>query len=710
MADISTMSLQEELVQLRQQLHNLEAERLDLLVALEQSQRTFKQGFELSRQVFESMSGLLLVVDVAGNCVMSNPALNQLLGSEDLVGHEAANFFLDSQELNRCLHSLAKHKALRDYMLTFKSLQSGRATFDVICNINLLQDWLNENTVSDTDGISGYIFTGQLASEIRATNVATVEANRRLALLNLITDRIRSSLDLNKVLETVVTELGRLMGLDRCLIIELDDTSFSQNQTGQVTYAYFHPNMGVEFISNADNKVNVSIPLTHPSLAHALETGQPVVVSDVEKFYASPIDVHYPASTVSTVAARSIMVLPVVFGSKSIALLTLAFINSQHDWTVGETELAQEVAERAAGAITNAHLFAQVMAEREHNLAILNSMGEGVVTLDYEGRVRSLNPVAERLLNLDASHLVGKLAVEVLPFQPPLHTTGQLEQRYEYGEQVLSVATTPLFDPNGTTLGTVSVLRDITEAARIERIKDEFITLASHEMRTPLTSLTGALDFLAEPDFGNLNETQEEFLQVARTNNARLTRLFNSIMDITVIKSGLIRLDLGPVHLQQAFDRAMQGGLDQAFAEKALHLKVDFSKGPELVEADAARLVQILENLLSNACKFTPNTGTVEVFSESVSPTEVRIVVADTGIGLSAEALRHLFEKFFRVDNSLTRETGGTGLGLLVTKSLVELHGGSLEVSSELGVGSRFSFTLPCHPNPSKKDLSNLSK
>jgi PAS domain S-box-containing protein len=645
------------------------------------------------------MSGLLLVVDVAGNCVMSNPALNQLLGSEDLVGHEAANFFLDPQELNRCLHSLAKHKALRDYMLTFKSLQPGRATFDVICNINLLQDWLNENTVSDTDGISGYIFTGQLASEIRATNVATVEANRRLALLNLITDRIRSSLDLNKVLETVVTELGRLMGLDRCLIIELDDTSFSQNQTGQVTYAYFHPNMGVEFISNADNKVNVSIPLTHPSLAHALQTGQPVVVSDVEKFYASPIDVHYPASTV---AARSIMVLPVVFGSKSIALLTLAFINSQHDWTVGEIELAQEVAERAAGAITNAHLFAQVMAEREHNLAILNSMGEGVVTLDYEGRVRSLNPVAERLLNLDASQLVGKRAIEVLPFQPPLHTTGQLEQRYEYSEQVLSVATTPLFDPNGTTLGTVSVLRDITEAARIERIKDEFITLASHEMRTPLTSLTGALDFLAEPDFGSLNETQQEFLQVARTNNARLTHLFNSIMDITVIKSGLIRLDLGPVHLQQAFDRAMQGSLEQAFAEKALHLKVDFSNGPEVVEADAARLVQILENLLSNACKFTPNNGIVKVFSEAASPTEVRIVVADTGIGLSAEALRHLFEKFFRVDNSLTRETGGTGLGLLVTKSLVELHGGSLEVSSELGVGSRFSFTLPCLNNPSK--------
>lgn len=680
--DLTLDQASDELIRLKQQLRDLQEERLDLLALLEQTQRTVKQGFELSLKIFDSMPGLLLVIDSSGSCSMTNPALNQLLGSPVVVGRPAAELFLNPEELERCVASLQKHKALRDYILTLKPLDPKLPAFDVIFNINQLQDWLNEEQLGEfgANQVLGFVFTGQLASEVRSSNVLTVEANRRLALLNLISDRIRSSLDLSKVLESVVTELSKLLGLDRCLLIELENDVNLQG--GFVTQQYIKP--GIEPL-----KSRVITDLGYPAFKAAISTGQPVIVDDTINTYGPDENDHYPEMMPPS---RSLLVLPVVFSNQRIALLTLAFVNSQHNWTPGEIELAVEVAERAAGAITNARLFAEVMAERQHNSAILNSMGEGVVTLDSEGRVRLINPVAERLLDIQADLVIGELAFDVLPFLPNEQAVGKTEQRFEYNEQIIGVATTPLLDEGGESVGTVSVLRDVTEAARLERLKDEFITLASHEMRTPLTAITAALDLLTEEDLGPLSSLQQEFLQVARSNNLRLNSMLNSILDISSIESGRASLDLGPVLLQEVVTSAVSGPLKEALKSKDLTLRVNLTGA---VKADASRMVQIVENLLSNACKFTPNGGLIEVYSESCNNDQVRVTVTDSGIGMSEEERRRLFEKFYRVDNSLTRETSGSGLGLSVTKSLIELHGGRLEVASIPGNGSCFSFTLP---------------
>lgn len=679
-SQVNLQEYQNEINRLQQQVQTLQQERLELSAALEQTQRVFRQGFELTRKIFDAMPGLLLVMDEAGICITANPAIENLLcvpvGS--LKNRPIADFFQSFDEFQRCLASLNQRKALRDCILTLKPVSAAQAPFDVIFNINPLLDW-SQPIEEGSSSLVAYVFTGQLASEAHYSNIVTAEVNRRLALLNLVSDRIRSPLDLNEVLQTIVAELGKLLNLDYCFLVEAENVLTEDVSQGRVMYQYTR--FGLEVA-----KGHSLLGFSHPAIETSLKTGQAVVIDDTLQLTNESLD---------TLPARSILILPITFGKKCQALLTLAHATDLHSWTASEIELTQEVAERAAGAITNARLFAQVVAERKYNSAILNSMGEGVITLDSEGRIRSLNPTAAALLQVDIGQVTGELASEILPFQLAARTNQETTHRYLHAKRIIEVTTTSLVNEAGESIGTVSLLRDLTELARIENIKDDFITLASHEMRTPLTSLTGALDLLAEADLGPLNETQQEFLQLARANNQRLNHLLNAIIDITTIQSGRAKLDIGPLRLSEAIDRAMDNGLEQAFSSKDIRLKLDLNSGCNLIRGDAARVVQIFENLLSNACKFTPKGGFVEISAEPSGAWGVRVTVSDNGIGMSEQERRHLFEKFYRADNSLTREENGSGLGLLITKSLVELHGGQLEVISVPGLGSNFIFTLP---------------
>lgn len=667
-----------EISRLQQQVAALQQERLELSAALEQTQRVFRQGFDLTKKIFDSMPGLLLVVDEAGICITSNPALDYLLGVPvgSLKNRSVAELFFGGDEFQQCLIALNQRKALRDYVLTLKPANATKTPFDVIFNINPLHDW--SQPLDGGSSLVAYVFTGQLASEAHYSNIVTAETNRRLALLNLVSDRIRSTLDLNEVLQTIVSELGKLLGLDYCLLVEAENVLTEELNQGRVMYQYTDSDLDVATGQRL-------LGFSHPAIEESLKTGQAVIIDDT---------LQLNNSSLAASPARSILILPITFGKKCQALLALVYIDL-HSWTAPEIELAQEVAERAAGAITNARLFAEVVAERKYNAAILNSMGEGVITIDSEGRIRSLNPAAASLLQLDAAQATGEIADNILPFELAAKINQQTTHRYLHAKRIVEVTTTALVDEAANSIGTVSLLRDLTELARIENMKDEFITLASHEMRTPLTSLTGALDLLAEADLGPLNEVQQEFLQLARTNNQRLNHLLNAIIDITTIQSGRAKLDVGPLRLSEAIDRAIEGGLEQSLNAKDIRLRLNIASGCNLVRGDAGRVIQIFENLLSNACKFTPKGGFVEISAEPSSAWEVRITVSDSGIGISEQERRHLFEKFYRVDNSLTREEGGSGLGLLITKSLIELHGGQLEVVSVPGLGSNFSFTLP---------------
>jgi signal transduction histidine kinase len=241
-------------------------------------------------------------------------------------------------------------------------------------------------------------------------------------------------------------------------------------------------------------------------------------------------------------------------------------------------------------------------------------------------------------------------------------------------------------------LGVVTVLRDMTREVEADRAKTEFISTVSHELRTPMTSIKGYADFLAQGAVGPLQQQQKHFLDVIRRNADRLSLLINDLLDISRIESGKVRLDLKETELSQLIDQAVESMLIAA-QNKGLYLNCTTLPNLPPVMADWDRLTQVLTNLLGNAINYT-ETGSVHV-SVKAEGEKVWTEIKDTGIGISAEVLPFIYDRFYRGDDSAVQSNSGTGLGLSIVKAIVEMHGGELLVESEPNLGSTFTFVLP---------------
>jgi signal transduction histidine kinase len=228
-----------------------------------------------------------------------------------------------------------------------------------------------------------------------------------------------------------------------------------------------------------------------------------------------------------------------------------------------------------------------------------------------------------------------------------------------------------------------------------ERTKElqSFIAAVYHELSTPLTAIRGYTSLLLDGRAGDLTEKQSSSLQIVRRNIQRLMRLVTDLSDVSRLDDGRLTIHPEPVHLQEAVEETLKS-LASAIEDKDLQVDVDLSPETRTVEGDPQRVVQILTNLVSNACRYTLVGGRITIASSRIDGVAA-MTVQDTGIGIRKEELDRIFERFYRSDDPLVRDQAGTGLGLSITKSLVELHGGQLWVKSEVGKGSTFGFTLP---------------
>jgi signal transduction histidine kinase/CheY-like chemotaxis protein len=257
----------------------------------------------------------------------------------------------------------------------------------------------------------------------------------------------------------------------------------------------------------------------------------------------------------------------------------------------------------------------------------------------------------------------------------------------------LELSSAPVRGGDGEPMGQLVAFRDVTRERAVDRMKTEFVSLVSHELRTPLTSIKGYVDLLLDGEVGELEPDQKEFLAIVRGNAQRLVSLINDLLDISRIESGKVELHRASIDMARLIEgvaMAMRPQLDG----KRQRLVLALPDPMPVVRGDADRVAQILTNLISNAHKYSPAGSAIRVAAERQG-NQVRIDVQDNGIGLSADEQAHLFTKFFRAENRTTREVGGTGLGLVITRSLVEMHGGTMEVVSAPGKGATFSFTLP---------------
>jgi signal transduction histidine kinase len=232
------------------------------------------------------------------------------------------------------------------------------------------------------------------------------------------------------------------------------------------------------------------------------------------------------------------------------------------------------------------------------------------------------------------------------------------------------------------------------ELQEIDRLKDELVQNVSHELRTPLTFIKGYVELLMEQEMGPLTETQREALSIVTEKTNALTRLVSDIIFLQQVERE--SLDLAPHNMRDVASLALHScEIASGSAGITLRLEAPPDLNPILIDRD--RISQVFDNLLGNAIKFSPRGGTITIAVEDFGD-RLRMSVADTGVGIPADKLIKIFDRFYQVDGSATRRFGGAGLGLAIAKRIVEAHGGEIWVESTVGIGSKFSFTLPKVP------------
>ncbi len=364
-----------------------------------------------------------------------------------------------------------------------------------------------------------------------------------------------------------------------------------------------------------------------------------------------------------------------------------------------------EEVRRLAAALNrmNDALRGRVIAEasaREHLETVMAGMLDGVVAVDARERVLLMNRAAADLLGQDAPLATADLLWERVRF-PALERSlrealaGARPERVDApapgtGGRTLEIAVGPLASG-----GAVAILRDVSEVRRLERMRMDFVANVSHELRTPLASLRGALETLADP--GEDPAARARFLEIAERNAGRLQALVSDLLDLSAIEAEEDRMPLDTVDFHGIL-RAAVGALAGVALERRVALVLEPPpEAPVLVGAHSRRLEQALSNLVENAVKYTPAGGRVVV--RLFRRGDVAVAeVEDTGVGIPAAALPRIFERFYRVDPSRSREMGGTGLGLAIVKHVVRAHRGQVEVRSAEGGGTLFSVLLPVRP------------
>jgi len=335
---------------------------------------------------------------------------------------------------------------------------------------------------------------------------------------------------------------------------------------------------------------------------------------------------------------------------------------------------------------------------------ILESLDDGVIAQDQQGRVQLFNSAAERLFDLPRSEVLGRPLVEAIREYglaealeaAAVQGAGQTRsvRLMRPVERELQIRSAPLRRADGELAGAVAVLRDVTEMRRLEQVRTEFVANVSHELRTPLTALKGFIETLLD---GAMDDpaTARRFLEIVRRETDRLVSLINDLLDLSRLESPHLEVELVPVNLS-----LLAAECAELFRQRAESRSIDLSVQcpPALwVMGNESLLRQVLINLVDNAVKYTPEGGRVWISGDREGAW-VELAVADTGPGIPGRALNRVFERFYRVDKARSRAMGGTGLGLSIVRHAVERQGGRIWVESAPGEGSTFRVRLRAAP------------
>jgi two-component system phosphate regulon sensor histidine kinase PhoR len=387
--------------------------------------------------------------------------------------------------------------------------------------------------------------------------------------------------------------------------------------------------------------------------------------------------------------------------------LVLVFNHKTHDFSDDDLRVLAVMARQLTVVISDASTYLRFSEEKEQLHATLLSLGVALVMVDVSGHISLINDAASRLLGKAAT--IGTSFQDVIENEEILKLLKTAVYNGEEQQQEIEItlpgSQNALILQTQTALvrsqsvhfprviGAVAVFNDITEIRNLERLKTSFVSAVSHELRTPLTAIKGFVSTLLQ-DHENYfdNQTRSEFYEIIDNECDRLKRLIDDLLSVSRIEAGK------SLEMRSASFSPLKVGIRVVRAHKAFakqnQLILDAPKELPTIIGDADKLEQILNNLLSNAIKYSPQGGEIRLIMRAENG-QLKISVKDHGIGIPADKLERIFDKFERVDNSDTRRTGGTGIGLFLVKHLVAQHGGKVWAESKLGEGSTFHFEMP---------------
>jgi PAS domain S-box-containing protein len=346
--------------------------------------------------------------------------------------------------------------------------------------------------------------------------------------------------------------------------------------------------------------------------------------------------------------------------------------------------------------------FKRVEVEKKNTEAVVKSIAEGLVVVNAKGEVLLMNPAAEKLLGVQSEKKLGKSITDgvgseyMVSLAREVEGTGEKVVEYtskdENVKKTIRQSSAVIQDEDGRTVGMVNVLTDITKQKELDEVKKTFISNVTHELRTPIVAMSKAIEILLDKKGPPLNDMQQNFLGIVHRNLQHLSRLVEDLLDIAKIDSGKMRLKFGPGRVDKLVSDACEAlGTWANSKEIALERQIDKSL-PE-ISLDSVKITQVLNNLIGNAIKFTPRGGKIFVSCGWNDTESVKTSVRDTGVGIAKENLPKLFGRFEQFGDQ--QGISGTGLGLCISKEIMERHGGKIYAESEEKKGSTFTFILP---------------
>jgi PAS domain S-box-containing protein len=417
---------------------------------------------------------------------------------------------------------------------------------------------------------------------------------------------------------------------------------------------------------------------------------------------------------------RQVIALPMIMHGEVVGVIFL-FRAYQSPASLNDQSILQSFADQAAIAVHNARLYERVRQEQLRLAAILEHSADGVLIMDAVGVIQRMNQAAARMTGWQPELAVGLAHDEVVTWKhidqgaalsaalaggwpQPVHGENGSEPNHEtlYAEgdllrpdhTLVSVGITyaALVDEHGALKNIVANVRDISNFRQAEQLKSTFISVISHELKTPVALIKGYAGTLRRDDADWDPRTVQDGLTVIEEEADRLTALIENLLAASKLQAEGMRLyQITDVNLAIIAARSAERFQTQTSKHT---LKVAFPANFPTIQGDETRLRQVVDNLISNAIKYSPAGGSIRI-SGSFDDDAVQVSVADKGVGLSKADAARVFERFYRVDDALSRKTQGTGLGLYLARAVIQAHGGTLSVQSELGKGSTFTFSIP---------------